>query len=174
MTIFTVDKAHSEICFTVRHMRISKVKGTFSSYTARIEAPTIAELHSGLIDIEIDVASISTMDTARDQHLLSANFFDADRFPKIYFSKTTLTPGEEGLFRLAGDLTIKEITRSVQFDVLYKGKEQTDWGPEIHRFTCSTVINRKDFGLIYSTLIEAGGTIIDENIQIIVSIDLHN
>lgn len=173
MTVFTVDKARSEICFTVRHMRISKVKGTFGSYTARIEAPTIAELHRGLIDIEIDVASISTMDTARDQHLLSADFFDADRFPKIYFSKTNLTPGEEGLFQLAGDLTIKKITKNIYFDVLYKGQEQTDWGSQIHRFTCSTVINRKDFGLLYSTLIEAGGAIIDENIQIIVYIDIH-
>lgn len=174
MAIFTVDKARSEICFTVRHMRISKVKGTFASYNAKIEAPTIADLHRSVIDIEIDVASISTMDIARDQHLISADFFDADRFPKIYFSKTSLTQGEEGLLQLTGDLTIKNVTKNVIFDVLYIGNEPNDWGSETHRFTCSTVINRKDFGLIYSTLIEAGGTIIDEHIQITVYIDIHN
>ncbi|KGR86097.1 YceI family protein [Lysinibacillus odysseyi] len=174
MTIFTVDKARSEICFTVRHMRISKVKGTFASYNVKIEAPAITDLHKGIIDIEIDVASISTLDAARDQHLVSADFFDADRFPKIYFTKTSLTPGEEGLLQLAGSLTIKNITKSVVFDVLYIGKELNDWGSENHRFTCSTVINRKDFGLLYNTLIEAGGTIIDENIQITVYLDIYH
>ena len=174
MAIFTINMANSEIGFSIRHMRISKVKGTFGSYTAKIEAPTILDLNTGIIEIEIDVASISTMDLARDQHLISADLFDTDRFPKIYFKKTNLTAGEDGLYKLTGDLTIKDVTKSVVFDTLYNGKKQANWGIETHPFTCATVINRKDFGLTYNALIEASGTIIDENIQIIVSIELNN
>ena len=174
MDIFTINMANSEIGFSIRHMRISKVKGTFGSYTAKIEAPTILDLNTGIIEIEIDVASVCTMDLARDQHLISADFFDADRFPKIYFKKTDLTADEGGLYKLTGDLTIKDVTKSVVFDTLYNGKKQTDWGVETHNFTCSTVINRKEFGLTYNALIEASGTIIDENIQIIVLIELNN
>ena len=174
MAIFTINMANSEIGFSIRHMRISKVKGTFGSYTAKIEAPTILDLNTGIIEIEIDVASISTMDLARDQHLISADLFDTDRFPKIYFKKTNLTAGEDGLYKLTGDLTIKDVTKSVVFDTLYNGKKQANWGIETHHFTCATVINRKDFGLTYNALIEASGTIIDENIQIIVSIELNN
>ena len=174
MAIFTINMANSEIGFSIRHMRISKVKGTFGSYTAKIEAPTILDLNTGIIEIEIDVASISTMDLARDQHLISADLFDTDRFPKIYFKKTNLTAGEDGLYKLTGDLTIKDVTKSVVFDALYNGKKQANWGIETHNFTCATVINRKDFGLTYNALIEASGTIIDENIQIIVSIELNN
>ena len=174
MAIFTINMANSEIGFSIRHMRISKVKGTFGSYTAKIEAPTILDLDMGIIEIEIDVASISTMDLARDQHLISADFFDADRFPKIYFKKTNLVAGEDGLYKLTGDLTIKDVTKSVVFDTLYTGKKQADWGIEAHHFTCATVINRKEFGLTYNALIEASGTIIDENIQIIILIELNN
>ena len=174
MAIFTINMANSEIGFSIRHMRISKVKGTFGSYTAKIEAPTILDLNTGIIEIEIDVASISTMDLARDQHLISADLFDTDRFPKIYFKKTNLMAGEDSLYKLTGDLTIKDVTKSVVFDTLYNGKKQADWGIETHNFTCATVINRKDFGLTYNALIEASGTIIDENIQIIVSIELNN
>lgn len=174
MAIFTINMANSEIGFAIRHMRITKVKGTFGSYTAKIEAPTISDLNTGIIEIEIDVASVSTMDLARDQHLISADFFDADRFPKIHFKKTDLTAGVDGLYRLTGDLTIKGITKSVVFDALYNGKKQVDWGVETHNFTCSTVINRKEFGLTYNALIEASGTIIDENIQVIVLIELNN
>ena len=174
MAIFTINMANSEIGFSIRHMGRSKVKGTFGSFTAKIEAPTILGLSEGIIEIEIDVASISTMDSARDQHLISADFFDADRFPKIYFKKTNIAAGEDGLYKLTGDLTIKDVTKSVVFDTLYNGKKQANWGMETHNFTCSTVINRKEFGLTYNALIEASGTIIDENIQIIVSIELNN
>jgi len=174
MAIFTINMANSEIGFSIRHMRITKVKGTFGSYTAKIEAPTISDLNTGIIEIEIDVASVSTMDLARDQHLISADFFDADRFPKIHFKKTDLTADEDGLYRLTGDLTIKGVTKSVVFDALYNGKKKADWGVETHNFTCSTVINRKEFGLTYNALIEASGTIIDENIQVIVLIELNN
>ena len=174
MAIFTINMANSQIGFSIRHMKFSKVKGTFGSYAAKIEAPTILDLDTGIIEIEIDVASVSTMDLARDQHLISADFFDADRFPKIYFKKTNLTADEYGLYNLIGDLTIKDVTKSVVFDTLYNGKKQDDWGLETHNFTCSTVINRKDFGLTYNALIEASGTIIDENIQIIVLVELNN
>jgi len=83
MAIFTINMANSEIGFAIRHMRITKVKGTFGSYTAKIEAPTISDLNTGIIEIEIDVASVSTMDLARDQHLISADFLmpiDSQKF----------------------------------------------------------------------------------------------
>ena len=172
MAIFTINMANLEMGFSIRHMRISKVKGTFSSYTAKIEAPTMLDLNTGIIEIEIDVASISTMNLARDQHLISTDFFDTGRFPKIYFKKTNLMAGEDGLYKLTGDLTIKNVTKSVVFDTLYNGKKRAYGGIETHSFTCATVINQEAFGLTYNALIEASGTIIDENIQIITSIEL--
>ena len=173
MAVFTINMANSEIGFSIIHMRFSKVKGTFGSYTAKIEAPTVSDLNLGIIEFEIDVASICTKDLPRDQHLISADFFDTDRFPKIYFKKTNLTAVEDELYELTGDLTIKNVTKSVVFDVLYNGKKRTYWEEETYHFTCSAIINRKEFGLTYNALIEANGTIISENIQVTVSLELN-
>lgn len=174
MGILTMNSMNSEIGFSIRHMRLSKVRGIFGSFSVKVETGSIEELVEGKIDVEIDVASISTQDFARDKHLISADFFDADRYPKIYFHKTKIEAGEEGLLLLIGDLTIKDVTHSVIFDVHRKPHTTTNWGTEVHPFSCHTVINRKEFKLTYNALIEAGGAFIDENIQIIVELELNN
>ncbi|WP_332646402.1 YceI family protein [Lysinibacillus sp. 54212] len=174
MTRYAVDVARSEIGFSVRHMLVSKVKGKFESYSATIQASNISTLEDAKIIFEIDVASISTRDSARDQHLISADFFDADRFPKIYFELSDLIALENRSSKLIGNLTIKNITQAISFDVQHNGYELKAWGAETHYFTCSAFINRKDFGLTYNALIEAGGTIIDENILISVKLEIHS
>ncbi len=174
MNVLTINKLKSEINFSVRHMRISNVKGTFKSFTVNLQAESPADFLTSPIDIEIDVASISTQDLARDQHLISAEFFDADRFPKIYFRKNNFYHTEEDLAVLEGEMTIKNVTRPVTFDVWLKGATVTNCNTKIYHITCSTVINRKDFNLTYNSLIEASGSIIDENIHITVELELNN
>lgn len=173
MSIVTVNSLNSKISFSIRHMQFTKVTGSFGSFTANIEAASITELSYGNIEIEIDVASISTNNLARDQHLISADFFDADRYPKIYFKKSTLEATDDELQRLTGEMTIKNITRPVIFDVFHEEVATSNWGMEVHRFSCHTILNRKDFNLTYNALIEAGGAVIDENIQVIVELELN-
>lgn len=171
----TINKANCKITFSIRYMRVSKVTGKFNSFNAKIEAPSVDELKNGTIEIEIDVPSISTQDLARDQHLISADFFNADRFPKIFFKKTSIEKGEDDLMLLNGELTVKDVTAPITFDMIKKDTIKTTWGTEAHHFICSTVINRKQFNLTYSGLIEASGSaIIDENINVTVEFELNN
>ena len=90
MTVFTINMDNPGIVFSVHHLQMTKIKGTFSAYTAKLEAPTILDIHTGIIEIKVDVANICSMDLARNQHLMSADFWDADRFPKIFFKKQIL------------------------------------------------------------------------------------
>lgn len=174
MKRYAVDVVRSEIGFSVNYMFVSKVKGVFESFSATIEASNISNLTESTIEIEIDVASVSTRDGARDQHLISADFFDADRFPKIHFVQTAHISIDDKCSKLTGDLTIKNITRPITFEVQHEGYELKAWGAETHYFSCSATVNRKDFGLTYNALIEAGGTIIDENILISIRLELNS
>ena len=120
MKKWTVDTAHSEVGFSVKHMMISKVKGAFTSYEATVEANE-EDLQGALIDFKIDVASIDTSNTDRDNHLRSADFFDVEQFPYITFkANDIIKKGDE--YELTGDLTMKDVTRPVTFEVEYGGK----------------------------------------------------
>ncbi|MEK4230994.1 YceI family protein [Solibacillus sp. FSL H8-0538] len=173
MTRYAVDLAHSSIGFSVKHMMISKVTGLFDSYSAKIEAVDIANLADSTIQFEIDVASVSTRDAARDNHLISADFFHADRFPKITFVKTAVELVDARHFRVTGALTIKDVTRPVTFDVTYTGHVTNPWGAEAYGFSCTAILNRKDFQLTYNSVLESGGFLIDENVVVSVELELN-
>ena len=119
MKKWTIDAAHSEIGFSVKHMMISKVKGSFTSFDAQVEANE-EDLNGALIDFKIDVASINTNNTDRDNHLRSADFFDAESHPHITFKANDITKKDDE-YELTGDLTIKGITRPATFEVEYGG-----------------------------------------------------
>ena len=164
MKKLTVDTAHSEIGFSVKHMMISKVKGSFGSYDATVEANE-ADLQGALIDFKIDVASINTNNTDRDNHLRSADFFDAEQFPHITFKANEIVKKDDE-YELNGDLTIKGITRPATFEVEYGGKGTNPWGVEVVAFSGEGKVNRKDFGLTWNQALETGGVMVGEDIKI--------
>ncbi|TWT02250.1 YceI family protein [Planomicrobium sp. CPCC 101079] len=168
MKKWTVDAAHSEVGFSVKHMMISKVKGSFGAYDATVEANE-EDLQGALIDFKIDVASINTNNADRDAHLRGADFFDAEEFPYITFKASDIVKkGDE--YELTGDLTMKGITRPATFEVEYGGKGTNPWGQEVVAFNAEGKVNRKDFGLTWNQALETGGVLVGEDIKI--SLDL--
>ncbi len=169
MKKWIVDTAHSEVGFSVKHMMISKVKGSFTSYEATVEANE-ADLQGALIDFKIDVASINTNNTDRDNHLRSADFFDAEQFPYITFKANDIVKkGDE--YELTGDLTMKGVTRPTTFEVEYGGKGTNPWGVEVVAFSVEGKVNRKDFGLTWNQALETGGVMVGEDIKIMLELE---
>lgn len=168
MKKWTIDTAHSEIGFSVKHMMISKVKGSFTSFDAEVEANE-ENLTGALIDFKIETASINTNNGDRDNHLRSADFFDAEQYPYITFKANEIVKKDEE-YELNGDLTIKGVTRPATFEVEYGGKGTNPWGVEVVAFNAEGKINRKDFGLTWNQSLETGGVLVGEDIKI--SLDL--
>ena len=159
-----VDGAHSAVNLTVRHMVISKVRGKFTTYTATLELDE-DDLTRSQIDVSIDAASIDTGVADRDKPLRSADFFDVERFPELTF-KSTRVGGKGDELELVGDLTIHGVTREVALKVEATGRARDPWGNERAGFTAKTAIERKEFGLTWNQLLEAGGVVVGDRINI--------
>lgn len=172
MTKFNVDVAHSNLGFEVKHMMISKVKGGFDSFTADIDMNP-EDLTSASIKFDIDVNSINSNNTDRDNHLKSADFFDGEQFPKMAYVATDIKSEGAGEYKLTGDFTIKDVTKPVTFDVEYGGKGTNPWGVEVVAFEATGKINRKDFGLTWNAALETGGVLVGEDIKIKIELELN-
>ena len=172
MVKWNVDQVHSSIGFEVRHMMVSKVRGTFDSYTAEVEADDLADLTTASIKFTFDVASINTRDEERDNHLKSADFFDAEKYPTITFQSTSITrDGDDYL--VTGDLTIKDVTKPVTFEVEFNGKGTNPWGVEVYGFEAEAKINREDFGLTWNAALETGGWLVGKEVKIKVDLEVN-
>lgn len=168
---WTLDPVHSSIHFAVRHMVISEIKGLFETYKLNVK-PGKNDFAGARIDLEIDVNSISTNMTDRDNHLRSPEFFDAAQFPVIKFTSTSFEKIDEESYRLAGNLTIKDISRPVEFRVSYGGQAVDPWGNLRAGFKVEGNINRFDFGLSWNALLETGGAVVGKNVKIEASVEL--
>ena len=159
------DLAHSSVSFWVRHLMVSKVHGRFTTWKGSLDfdenQPATARLN-----IEIDAVSIDTREPQRDAHLRSPDFFDVAKYPLITFTSTGATPRGTGRFQVQGDLTIHGTTRPVTLDVEYAGRVKDPWGGERAGFSARTAINRKDFGLMWNQLVEGGGLVVDDKVEI--------
>ena len=172
MAKWAIDQSHTNIGFSVKHMMVSKVKGQFDSYVANIEATDLTDLTTASIQFEIDTASINTRNVDRDNHLKSADFFDAEQFPKIQFvSKNISKSGDD--YKITGDLTIKDVTKEVTFDTEFNGKGTNPWGQEVYGFEAETKINREEFGLTWNTALETGGVLVGKDIKINVELEIN-
>lgn len=172
MATYNVDMNHSSIEFAVKHMMVSKVKGFFESYDARVEATDLEDLTTAAVHFTINVSSINTRNEDRDTHLRSADFFDIDNHPTITFTSTKIE-GSDDDYTITGDMTIKGITKPVTFDVEYNGKGKTPDGTEVYGFEAETKLNREDFGLTWNAALETGGVLVGKDIKIRVELEIN-
>ena len=164
-----IDYAHSEISFMVRHMMISKVRGSFEDWSGTInfdpENPT-----NTTVDVTIQLASVNTREQQRDDHLRSPDFFDVETYPEMHFKSSKVEQKDANEGKLYGDLTIRGVTKPVVLDVEYAGQAQSPWGAISAGFSASATINRKDWGLTWNQTLETGGVLVAD--KVIISIEL--
>ncbi|MFT4280678.1 YceI family protein [Microbacterium sp.] len=160
---WVLDPSHSEVSFSVRHMMISKVRGTFAVKSATIIAPE--NPLEARVEASVDVASIDTKDEGRDNHLRSADFFDVETYPTLDFVSTRVRY-EGGDFLVDGDLTIRGVTKPVTFELEFGGFGTDPWGNYKAGATAKTVINREDFGLTWNAALETGGVLVGKDVTI--------
>jgi polyisoprenoid-binding protein YceI len=163
-TIWNIDSTHSEIGFKVKHMMISTVSGFFGEFTARTEA-TDEDFKGASFFFSAKTASINTKNTDRDKHLRSADFFDAETFPELTFASKSF----EGN-KLVGDLTIKDITKTITLEVDFNGVAVDPYGQTKAGFEMSGAINRKDFGLSWSAVTEAGNIVVGDTVKLVIDL----
>jgi len=164
-TIWNFDPSHSNIGFAVRHLVISKVRGHFGAWSGTVELNE-DDLSKSRLEVSIDAASIDTGVDKRDEHLRSADFFDAENNPTLTFVSTRVEDlGDKGL-RVTGDLTIRGTTREVVLDAELTGRGNDPWGGERIGFEAKTSIDRKDFGLTWNQPLETGGVVVGSKIEI--------
>ncbi|QBP39993.1 YceI family protein [Paenisporosarcina antarctica] len=169
MKKWNVDASHSSIGFSVKHMMVSKVRGSFSDFTAEVAA-TETDLSNAEIAFNIQVASITTGSVDRDNHLRSADFFDVETYPEIKFIAKNITKKDDE-YEIAGDLTIKAVTNPVVFNAEYEGKGTNPWGQEVVGFSAETKINREEFGLTWNQALETGGVLVGKDIKITIELE---
>ena len=172
MAKWIVDQSHSSVGFEVKHMMVSKVKGTFDTYTAEVEAADLSDLTTAAIEFKFDVTSINTRSEDRDNHLKSGDFFETEQYPTIDFKSTSITKDGDD-YKVTGDLTIKGVTKPVTFDVEYGGKGKNPWGVEVYGFEAEAKINREEFGLTWNAALETGGVLVGKDIKIKVELEVN-
>ena len=165
-TKWSIDPAHSEIGFRVKHLVFSNVRGSFKEFDASIYT-TGDDFMSAEIDVRINSASIDTRIEQRNHHLRSADFFDTEKYPEIVFTANSMVEADlEGRFILDGDLLMRGIKRQIRLDVEFGGLIKDPWGAQKALFTIDGKINRKDWELNYNTVLETGGVLISEVVWI--------
>ena len=171
---WTLDPAHSDIGFSIRHLVISTVRGSFNVFSGTLLTPQHDSFINSQFSLLIDVYSIDTNNRDRDEHLKSPDFFNADAFPQIEFKSTEFKDFHGDNYALTGDLTIKGITRTVTFDVLFGGEAKDGFGIMRAGFEIYGIINRSDFGIHASDVTEAGGFVLGEDIKLHANIQFTN
>jgi polyisoprenoid-binding protein YceI len=163
---WNLDPVHSVAEFKVKHMMISNVKGQFATTTGVLTLDE-ADPTNSRIEASIDAASVNTRDAQRDTHLKSEDFFHAEKFPKLSFKSTRITRTGNGDLAVAGDLTIRGVTRDVVFNVEGPTPPAKDpWGNTRVGLSATTKINRRDFGLTWNAALEAGSILVGDDVTI--------
>ncbi|REK71758.1 YceI family protein [Paenibacillus paeoniae] len=167
---WVVDASHSEVGFSVRHLMIAKVKGTFHTFDASIAADP-NDLTSADIAFTIELSSVDTRNGDRDAHLKSADFFDTEQFPALSFKATAISKKGEGEYIVSGDVSLHGVTRSESFDVTFEGTSRDPWGNTKAGFSATGAIKRSDYGLTYNAALETGGVMIGDEVKITLEIE---
>ncbi len=161
---YALDPSHSEVGFAVRHVMVAKTRGRFSDFAGTVE---IGEnpLESS-VEVTIQTASIDTRDEQRDGHLRSGDFFDVEHHPTITFKSTGVTVLAQDRYRMAGDFTIKGVTRPVELDLVYLGSCVDPYNQLRVGFEGAGSLQRSDWGLTWNVVLEAGGLVVSDRIDL--------
>jgi polyisoprenoid-binding protein YceI len=168
---WNIDATHSGINFSVRHMLVSKVRGRFAKYTGSVQLDE-NELARSSVEAEIDIASIDTGTAQRDAHLRSADFFDVEQHPTMRYRSQRIEKIAGDRYRVIGELTIRGVTREVPLEVEYGGRATDPWGNERAGFVARASLDRKDFGLGWNQVLETGGVVVGDRIDIDIDIEV--
>jgi polyisoprenoid-binding protein YceI len=170
-TKWAIDPMHSEVEFKIKHLMISTVTGTFKKFSGTINKQS-EDFENADIQFSIDVNSISTNQETRDKHLKTAEFFDAEKYPKINFKSTSFKKVKEHNFTLIGNLTIKDITKPIELKVDFGGVAKDTQGNPKAGFEVTGTINRKDFGLMSDSLTDTGEMVLGDEVKLIANIQI--
>lgn len=163
-----VDPAHSSIGFEIRHLMIANVRGQFRDFEGTIVAAE--DLSDSRVTGRVMVASIDTGQADRDAHLRSAEFFDAERYGDITFASTRIEHVEGGMFRVVGDLTIRDETHAISLATVVQGAGEDPWGNERVGLQARAVINRSDFGLTWQQRLARGGVLVGDEVTLVLDV----
>lgn len=170
-TQWTIDRYHSEIGFSVKHLMIATVRGKFESFTAEVTADA-ADFSDAIISFNAEVASITTGIEARDEHLRSADFFDAANHPSLSFVSRSVAVREPGVLAVTGDMTIRGTSHEVVLTVEYGGTMVDPYGNTKAGFDITGSLRRSDFGLTWNAMTESGGIVVSDDVKLALSIQL--
>lgn len=170
MATWTIDTAHSEIGFKVKHLVISTVSGKFNSFEGSVESDK-EDFSDAKISFSADIDSIHTGNDQRDGHLKSADFFDAANHPKLSFTSTSFEKSGDD-YKLLGNLTLRGVTRPVTLNVEFGGMQQSMYGQTVAGFEITGKINRQDYGLTWSAVTEAGGIVVSDEVKLVINVEV--
>ena len=170
-TKLLIDPAHTQIQFKVKHLVISTVTGSFHKFEGGMAASS-GDFSDGEVWFSADVSSISTNAPDRDTHLKSADFFDEANHPKLTFKSTGFQKKAGDNYKLTGDLTIRGTSHPIELDVEYGGLMKDPWGNIKVGFELTGRLNRKDFGLSWNAITEAGGLVVGEEVKVLINVEL--
>lgn len=162
---WNIDAAHSHATFAVRHMVVSTVRGNFGVISGTLNIDD-ANPGQSWVDAQVETTSISTGSADRDNHLRSGDFFDVEKYPTITFKSNNVTKVADGEYKVTGDLTIRDITKPVTFDVEYSGQVKDPYGLLRAGLHAATKINRKEWGLTWNAVLEAGGAVVADEVKL--------
>jgi polyisoprenoid-binding protein YceI len=171
MSSWKIDTAHSAANFSVKHMMVSTVRGTFGKMTGTVQFDP-KDLTKTVVDATIDVTSVNTNEPKRDAHLKSADFFDVEKFPTMTFKSKSVKPVAPGKLKMTGDMTIHGTTREVTWDVEGPSPELNTGRGFKSGASATTKISRKEFGIVWNRAIEAGGVAVGDEVSITVDVEL--
>ncbi len=168
-TKWALDPAHSEVQFKIKHLVISTVTGTFKVFGGEVSTST-EDFDNASINFSIDTNSVDTNQADRDGHLKSDDFFSTEKYPTMNFVSTSFKKVSGNDYKLVGDLTIRDVTKSVELDVELGGVMVDPYGNTKAGFEVNGKINRKDFGLTWSAVTEAGGVVVSDEVKLHINV----
>jgi polyisoprenoid-binding protein YceI len=170
MTTWNIDHSHSGVHFTVRHLMVSKVRGGFGKWNAMLDIDD-TDITKSKVEVTIEAASIETGDPKRDEHLRSPDFFEVEKFPQLTFRSSKVERTGDDSLAVTGELTIRDITRTIVLAVEEGGRVKDPWGGTRLGYSAHATVSRKEFGLTWNALLEAGGVAVGDKIEIGIEVE---
>jgi len=167
---WSIDQSHSYVGFSVKHLVVSKVKGSFGDYTGKINFDG-KDFSAASVEATVQMVSVDTDNKDRDDHLRNNDFFDVEKFPTMTFKSKKITAGGKDKFTMVGDLTIKDVTKEVTFEGEFNGTINDPWGNTRAGFSAETKIDRQDFNVSFSKALDGGGLVVGDEVTIILEVE---